>query len=79
MTASGPFRWSTDGKAILYTDTRNSVTNIWAQPVDGGPPKQLTDYKAEQIFEFDLSRDGKQLALSRGTVSSDVVLISNFR
>ena len=79
VTASGPIRWSSDGKAILYRDTRNVVTNIWAQPVDGGPPKQLTDYKADQIFDFDWSHDGKQLALARGTVTSDVVLISNFR
>jgi len=27
---------------------------------------------------FDLSRDGKQLALSRGAESSEIVLISNF-
>jgi serine/threonine protein kinase len=79
VTASGPIRWSADGKAILYRDTRNGVTNIWSQPVEGGPPKQLTDSKADQIFDFNLSRDGKQLAVARGTVSSDVVLISNFR
>lgn len=78
-TASGPLHWSADGKAILYRDTRNSITNIWAQPVDGGPPRQLTDYKADQIFEFGWSRDGKQLALARGAVNSDAVLISNFR
>ncbi|HEX8746494.1 MAG TPA: protein kinase [Pyrinomonadaceae bacterium] len=72
-------RWSVDGKAILYRDTRNSVTNIWSQPIEGGPPRQLTDNKTDLLFAFDLSPDGKQLALSRGTVSSDVVLISNFR
>jgi serine/threonine protein kinase/Tol biopolymer transport system component len=79
VTASPPFRWSGDGKAVLYRDTRNVVTNIWAQPVDGSPPKQLTDYKIDQIFDFDLSRDGKQLVMARGAVTSDVVLISNFR
>ncbi|HEY0322206.1 MAG TPA: protein kinase [Pyrinomonadaceae bacterium] len=79
VTASGPLRWSADGKAVLYRDTRNTVTNIWAQPVDGSPPKQLTDYKVDQIFDFNWSRDGKQLAISRGMVNSDVVLISNFK
>jgi TolB protein len=81
VTASlDPLQWSADGKAILYRDTRNGITNIWSQPVDGGAPKQLTDIsKPEQIFTFDLSGDGKQLAVSRGIVTSDVVLISNFR
>ena len=79
VTAAGPFRWSGDGKAVLYRNTRNVITNIWAQPIDGTAPKQLTDNKSDQIFDFDLSRDGKQLVLSRGTVTSDVVLISNFR
>jgi serine/threonine protein kinase len=79
VTATAPFRWSGDGKAVLYRNTRNVITNIWAQPIDGSPPKQLTDNKADQIFDFAFSRDGKQLVTSRGTVTSDVVLISNFR
>ena len=44
-----------------------------------GPPKQLTNFKTDQIFWFDFSRDGKQLALSRGTQTSDVILIRDFR
>jgi hypothetical protein len=42
----------------------------------GGPPKQLTNFKDQRIFNFSSSRDGKQLALSRGTINSDVVLIA---
>jgi serine/threonine protein kinase len=72
-------RWTPDGRSLNYIDTINGVSNIWSLPLDGGPPKQLTDFKTEQIFWFDLSRDGKQLALSRGTQTSDVILISNFR
>ena len=37
------------------------------------------DFKTDQIFWFDLSRDGRQLALSRGTQTSDVILIRDFR
>ncbi len=71
--------WSLDGRAIRYVDTRGGVSNIWSQPVEGGPPKQLTNFKSDLIFAFDLTRDGKQLVLSRGTVNSDVVLISDSR
>jgi Tol biopolymer transport system component len=64
---------------IAYTDTKNGVSNIFAQPLDGGPLKQLTNFTADRIFWFEFSRDGKQIALSRGTQTSDIVLISNFK
>ena len=41
--------------------------------------KQLTDFKPDGVFARDLSRDGKTMALSRGVVTSDVILISDFR
>ena len=69
--------WSADGSQVLYVDTRNGVSNIWSQPITGGAPKQLTNFKSDQVFMFDLSRDGKQLVVSRGTVSRDVVLITD--
>ena len=78
----GPNRslwWTPDGRAIAYIVTSNGVSNIWAQPLAGGEPKPLTDFKDQRIFNFAWSRDGKQLALSRGVVNSDVVLITNFR
>jgi Tol biopolymer transport system component len=71
-------RWTPDGRAVTYVNTRGGVSNIWGQPLSGGAPKQLTDFKTEQIRAFAWSRDG-QLAVSRGVVNSDVVLISGFR
>lgn len=70
-------RLTPDGSGIAYIDFREGVGNIWALPIRGGPPKQLTDFKSDAIFWFDWSRDGRNLALSRGTEVSDVVLISN--
>jgi Tol biopolymer transport system component len=72
-------RWTRDGRGIVYDVTRGGVTNLWVQPIDGSPPKQLTNFTSDRIFLFDFSRDGKQVALSRGTLTRDVVLISNFR
>lgn len=69
-------RWTADGRALTYIDTRGGVSNIWSQPLSGGPPKQVTNFTIDQIHHFDLSRDGKQLAFARGRVVSDVVLIS---
>ena len=69
--------WTADGRAVLYADTRGGVSNIWSQPIDGSTPKQSTNFKTDLIFAFDISKDGKQLALARGTISNDVVLIAD--
>ncbi len=76
-TALFPVHWINDGKALAYVDVRDGVSNIWAQPVAGGSPTQLTKFNSGSIFWFDWSRDGKHLALARGASISDVVLISN--
>ncbi len=73
------FRWSPDGRSLTYDETRGGVTNIWSLPLDGSPPKQLTDFKTDYIYNFKWSADGKQLVLARGTTTSDVVLIRDFR
>ena len=72
-------RWTPDGRAVAYVETQGGVSNIVIQSLDGGKPKPLTDFKQERIFSFDYSRNGKQLAISRGTINNDVVLISNFK
>jgi len=45
------------------------------QPLDGSPGKQITDFPSEHINDFRWSFDGTKLALARGHVDSDVVLI----
>jgi serine/threonine protein kinase/Tol biopolymer transport system component len=73
-----PLRWTPDGQAISYVDTREGVSNIWSQPISGSPPNQLTQFTSEKILGFDWSSDG-QLVCSRMHDSQDVVLISDFR
>jgi len=72
-------RWTPNGPAVVYADTRDGVSNIWSRPIDGGKPAQLTNFKSDLIFRFALSPDGKRLALQRGTVTNDVVLIRDLR
>ena len=57
----------------------SAICNLFIQPISGGEPKKLTDFKSELIFNFDYSRDGKQIALSRGTETSDVLHYTNFK
>jgi serine/threonine protein kinase/Tol biopolymer transport system component len=71
-------QWAPDSRSVMYINTTGGVSNIWRQPLDG-PAKQLTNFRADQIFTFDWSRDGKQLLLARGNITSDVLLIAASR
>ena len=63
---------------ITYVATKNGVSNIWGQPLDGSPVKQITNFKSDHIFRFAWSPDGKALVCERGFFVNDVVLLSDF-
>ena len=77
MVLSRIVRWTPDGGAITYIEDRAGVSNIWAQPLDGGAREKLTDFSSEQILAFDWSHDGRRLAVVRGAQTSDVVLFES--
>jgi Tol biopolymer transport system component/serine/threonine protein kinase len=72
-------RWTPDGRALAYIETKNGVSNLWSQPLTGGQPKQLTHFTSQEIFNFAWSRDGQRLAFSRGEIMNEVALISALR
>jgi Tol biopolymer transport system component len=72
-------RFTPDSKAIAFMLTRNGATNIWEQPLSGGPLVQLTHFTSGDMFAFAWSKDGKQLAFSRGARKTDVVMMTGFR
>jgi Tol biopolymer transport system component len=78
-SGSGGIRWSPQGTGIQYALTKEGTTNIWEQPMAGGKPKQITNFISGRIFDFNWTDDGKQLLVTRGEVTSDVVLLSNRR
>jgi hypothetical protein len=69
-------RWDGDSQSLTYLGSSGGVDNVWAQPIDGRPAKQLTNFTDNKIFSFDWSREGT-LVTSRGVITSDVVLISD--
>ncbi len=74
-TRIGLVHFSRDGKSIVYPIRENNADNLWQQPLEGSPGKQLTSFKAEHIWDYHWSPDGTKLALVRGHTDSDVVLI----
>ena len=70
-------RWTPDGKRVIYIVTKKGIGNLWAQPVDGGEPKQLTNFTSNRIYSFDFSPDGKEIICARGELSGYVVLLTN--
>ncbi len=73
------FHWSPDGRALIFINTMGGVSNLWSQPLDGGAAKQITNFKSDIILNFAYSRDGRQLAVARGSRSRDAVMISEVK
>jgi hypothetical protein len=65
--------------ALQYVLTQNGAGNIWEQLLSGTPPRQLTRFTPGQIFDFNWSSSERRFLVTRGEVSSNVVLLSGFR
>lgn len=58
-------RWSTPcGK---------KVSNLWLQPLNSSPYRQLTHFTSERISQFAYAPDGSQFSIERGHTESDAV------
>jgi hypothetical protein len=68
--------WTRDGRALTYVQALSANTNIWLQPIDGGPARPLTALSADQwIATFEWSPDGKTLAVTRTRPTFDAALL----
>jgi serine/threonine protein kinase len=68
-------QFTPDGRGVAYPIAENGVDNIWIQPLDGSPGRQITHFTSEQIYSFHWSPNGKNLGVLRGHTDSDVVLL----
>jgi eukaryotic-like serine/threonine-protein kinase len=75
VNAAPPMVWGADSRSIVYFDFASGASNVMRQALSGGPPTSVAR-APDQIFAFALSPDQKHMALVRGRVSSDVVLVS---
>jgi Tol biopolymer transport system component len=74
-----PILWMPDDKGFVVIDPRDGVSNLWAIPIGGGSDVQLTHFKNNKLFAVSIAHDGKSLAVARGPVVSDVIMINDFR
>jgi Tol biopolymer transport system component len=77
IVGQGLPQWSPDGHGIDFSLTRGGATNIWRQPIPSGALKQITNFPSGVIRSFNWSPDGKILFLTRGSVSSDIILLKS--
>ena len=79
VSGAARVRWTPDGRAIAYVNPA-MPTNIWAQPIDGASPRQLTRFAdSRPIADFRWSADGQRLAIVRESVTNDIVLFKGLR
>ncbi|MGB8494306.1 MAG: protein kinase [Candidatus Acidiferrum sp.] len=68
-----------DGKGVVYLVREKGVDNLWSQPLDGAPHRQLTHFKKDKIFRFVFAPDGSKIAMECGEQESDAVLLHDSR
>jgi Tol biopolymer transport system component len=72
-------RWAPDGSGLAYVNVEPQP-NIWVQPLNGSPPRQLTHFTdGRGIYDFAWSRDGSRLAIVRATITTDIILFKGLR
>ena len=65
-----PRQWTADG--ITFGRGSADGSNIWIQPLDGGPPRQLMHFASERILRYEWSPERKSLLYAHGTVNNDL-------
>ncbi len=68
-------RFTPDGSALVYPIRDRGTDNLWLQPLNGSPGRQLTNFTSDTISAFRYSPDGKSIGVLRSHLESDVVLL----
>ena len=73
--ATWPLAFAPDGKSVVYAIRDKGISNLWMQPLDGSAARQFTHFTSEGIEKFLFSKDGTKIAIERGHLESDAVLL----
>ncbi len=72
-------QFSADGSSLIYAVRFQKKVSLWEHPIDGRPPKMLSDLGDSWIMDFSISPDQKTVAAVRGKWKHDAVLISGLK
>ena len=70
-----PLRFTPDGKALVHPIKQNRLENLWLQPLDGSPGRQITNFKTDLIVGLRWSPDGRNIGVLNRRIDADVVLL----
>ena len=71
--------WTPDGKSITFMDYVGERSDLWAQPIDGSPRFKLTDFGRPWLSRRAYSKDGKRIALTRGEIFWNAVMLKGLK
>ncbi|MCD9189393.1 MAG: serine/threonine-protein kinase [Pyrinomonadaceae bacterium] len=74
---SNQYRWSPDGKSILFTELSGGNADIWSLNLADGKKTKVTNFNLEVIARFSVSPDGKKIYLVRRSTTQDIILIKS--
>ncbi len=72
---SNQYKWSPDGKSILFTDLSGGNTDIWRLNLADGKTSKITNFNLESIVRYAAAPNGKKIYLVRRSTTQDIILI----
>jgi Tol biopolymer transport system component/DNA-binding winged helix-turn-helix (wHTH) protein len=68
-------QWSPDGRFLHHLKLEGGISNVWRIDLSDGSASPVTRFTSGRIFNYAFSDDGRRLALARGGVESDVLVM----
>jgi Tol biopolymer transport system component/C-terminal processing protease CtpA/Prc len=57
--------WAGDGQGLYFVSDRDGVENIWFQPIEDGPPRQITSFGEGRLLWPSISLNGETIVFER--------------
>jgi len=73
------FRWTPDGKGIVYVKRDGRQENLFVQPLAGGTATPLTNFTDGEIAGYEWSPDGQRIVMTHYLQMCDVVLVGSVK
>lgn len=69
--------WDRDARGFTLAATGDGTSELFRVAIDSGGPKKISNFRHDQIYTLDWSFDGNKLAVVRGRIFLDMVLLKD--